>query len=100
MRRRGLLLAVQKTGNAAYYVVTRPNTGTSPYEMARTDLRDRYAPHAASWRRASADRAALSDEWTRAYEAAGLPGARSPRTVQLVLVRTAGALDLSKERTT
>lgn len=42
-QKHGVLLAVRRKGSANF-VVTRPNTGTSPYEMALIDLQQRYRP--------------------------------------------------------
>ncbi|KAJ8613239.1 hypothetical protein CTAYLR_004535 [Chrysophaeum taylorii] len=58
-KKHGVLLAVRKAGTTNF-VITRPNTGTSPYEMLLQDLRDKYAP--------AGDLESVAADWTRQYE--------------------------------
>ncbi|KAJ1450345.1 P-loop containing NTP hydrolase pore-1-domain-containing protein [Pelagophyceae sp. CCMP2097] len=102
-RSHGILLAVQKANNRSSYVVTRPNTGTSPFEMPRNELHEKYAAHTASWQldeTADAESAlaaagpsalwaagqkALEEAWTAQYTAADST-ARGSRRFQIGLV--------------
>lgn len=82
----GVLLAVKKANSTAFYVITRPNTGTSPFEMAANELREKYRAHAGTLLDApEAARAELRAEWTAQYDVSANPG-RGCRFVDLGLV--------------
>ena len=82
----GVLLAVKKANSTAFYVITRPNTGTSPFEMAANELREKYRAHAGTLLDApEAARAELRAEWTKQYDVSANPG-RGCRFVDLGLV--------------
>lgn len=78
----GVLLAVRKTGTTNF-VVTRPNTGTSPFEMAIVDLKQRYKPVSIE---SEEHREKLRKKWTRDYEEAEKSGGRGARVCRVGLV--------------
>mmetsp|Transcript_13833 Transcript_13833/g.20720 ORF Transcript_13833/g.20720 Transcript_13833/m.20720 type:complete len:1394 (+) Transcript_13833:36-4217(+) len=68
-RKQGLILAVRKAGTNNF-IITRPNTGTPPFDYTLDNLREKYQPHLASRRGRPEDRAALRKEWNTQYDAA------------------------------
>lgn len=80
-RKLGILLGVRKTGSANF-VITRPNTGTSPFEMSLIDLQTRYKAMPFN---TAEDESAIRDKWTADYLASDTEG-RGARKFSIGLV--------------